>query len=43
MEPARAAARALARQGRVEITQRGTVLDPDADWRGPVRIRIVGP
>lgn len=41
MEPARQAARTLARAGRVEITQRGVVLDPDADWRGPVRIRRV--
>lgn len=39
MEPAREAARQLARAGEVQITQRGTVLDPDGDWRGPVRIR----
>lgn len=39
MEPARQAARALARAGEVQITQRGEVLDPDAEWRGPVRIR----
>lgn len=40
MEPARQAARALARTGEVEVTQKGVVLDPDAIWRGPVRIRI---
>lgn len=33
-------ARHLAIEGRVEITQRGEVLDPDATWKGPVRIRI---
>lgn len=39
MDDARSVARALARDGRVEISQRGAVLDPDADWSGPVRIR----
>ncbi len=39
MEPAREAARELARQGRVDILQRGQVVDPDAAWRGPIRIR----
>lgn len=39
MDGARDAARELARAGEVEITQRGEVLDPDATWRGPVRIR----
>ena len=39
MERTRAAARALARDGAVEITQRGAVLDPDGQWHGPVRIR----
>lgn len=39
MGPAREAARQLARAGEVEITQRGAVLDPDGDWRGPIRIR----
>ena len=37
MEPARDIARDLARDGVVEISQRGTVLDPDAGWRGPIR------
>lgn len=36
---ARDLARELARAGQVELTQRGRVLDPDADWRGPIRIR----
>jgi hypothetical protein len=39
MDDARHAARDLARRGEVEITQRGEVLDPDATWRGPIRIR----
>ena len=43
MEPAREAARALARAGEMEVTQKGVVLDADAIWRGPVRIRRSGP
>jgi hypothetical protein len=39
MAQARDIARDLARRGEVEISQKGTVLDPDADWRGPIRIR----
>lgn len=39
MEPAREAARRLARSGDVEITQRGVVLDPDGSWHGPIRVR----
>ncbi len=36
---AREVARELAKAGHVEITQRGEVLDPDGDWRGPIRVR----
>ncbi|OBJ53133.1 S-adenosylmethionine tRNA ribosyltransferase [Mycobacterium sp. 1423905.2] len=39
MDEAREIARELARSGAVEITQRGAVVDPDATWRGPIRIR----
>lgn len=39
MDDARDIARDLARSGDVEITQKGTVLDPDQPWRGPIRIR----
>ena len=39
MDDARDIARDLARKGDVEITQKGEVLDPDATWRGPIRIR----
>ena len=38
-DDARDIARELARLGHVEITQKGDVLDPDATWRGPIRIR----
>jgi hypothetical protein len=41
MDDARAVARELARGGDVEITQKGEVLDPDATWRGPIRIRAL--
>lgn len=33
-------ARELARQRRVQVTQGGEPLDPDAPWKGPVRIRL---
>ena len=39
MDEARDIARSLARDGEVVITQGGDVVDPDADWRGPIRIR----
>jgi hypothetical protein len=39
MGHARDIARDLARAGEVQIMQRGKVLDPDAQWRGPIRIR----
>lgn len=39
MDAAREISRRLARRGVVQITQRGEVLDPDAQWRGPIRIR----
>lgn len=42
MDDARDIARELARDGDVEISQKGAVLDPDAPWRGPVRIRATG-
>jgi Protein of unknown function (DUF3253) len=35
----RTVAFALARDGDVEITQRGNVIDPDRPSRGPIRIR----
>ncbi|GFG52501.1 S-adenosylmethionine tRNA ribosyltransferase [Mycolicibacterium agri] len=40
MDEARDAARALAREGKVVITQGGEAVDPDVEWRGPIRISI---
>ncbi len=42
MADATAVARDLARDGTVEITQGGRVIDPDREWRGPIRIRTAG-
>jgi hypothetical protein len=39
MPEAREVARELANDGHVHITQRGEVLDPNGDWRGPIRVR----
>jgi hypothetical protein len=39
MDDARDAARELAREGAVVITQGDGVVDPNATWRGPIRIR----
>jgi hypothetical protein len=39
MADAQNVARELARAGDVEITQGGKAVDPDGDWRGPIRIR----
>lgn len=36
-------ARTAARSGEIVITQRGEKLDPKADWRGPVRLRLPPP
>ncbi|GLP77616.1 hypothetical protein TUM20983_47260 [Mycobacterium antarcticum] len=41
MDDARDVARELAKAGDVEITQKGNALDPDAAWRGPIRIRTL--
>ncbi|MDJ0973817.1 MAG: DUF2256 and DUF3253 domain-containing protein [Planctomycetota bacterium] len=38
MEPARRAARRLAHQGLIEITQKGHTVDPGT-FRGPIRLR----
>jgi hypothetical protein len=40
MDDSRSSALALARDGDVEITQRGEVVDPRQTPRGPIRIRI---
>ena len=40
MEPARQVARRMASEGRIEILQRGETLDPEAEFRGPIRLRL---
>lgn len=42
MEPAREAARRLVAAGRIEITQKGRVVDPSTA-RGPIRLRLLTP
>ncbi|MEA5363037.1 DUF3253 domain-containing protein [Amycolatopsis sp., V23-08] len=37
---ARDLARELARTGEVRLTQGNRTLDPDGEWRGPIRIRL---
>lgn len=40
MAEVRDVARQLAKDGHVEVTQKGTPLDPAAEWKGPIRIRL---
>jgi hypothetical protein len=40
METTREVARSLALDGLVQVTQRGALLDPQAAWRGPIRLRL---
>lgn len=42
MEPTRCAARELAREGAIDVVQRGKVLDPDQPFQGPIRLRLKG-
>ena len=42
MEPTRAAARRLVVEGRIEMVQRGAVVDPSRA-KGPIRLRRIGP
>jgi hypothetical protein len=39
MDAVREVARELVREGVVVVTQRAETLDPDTEWRGPIRIR----
>jgi hypothetical protein len=39
MEPVRMAARRLQRAGRIDITQKGRIVDPDRA-KGPIRLRL---
>jgi hypothetical protein len=40
MTPVRHAAQALARDGRIEILRKGQPVDPNAEIRGVIRLRI---
>ena len=40
MESVRQAARLLTHAGKIEITQKGKVVDP-SDFRGPIRLRLI--
>ena len=40
---AREVARTAARAGEIVVTQRAKKLNPNADWRGPVRLRLTAP
>ena len=40
MPVVREVARQLMTEGRIEVTQGGQPLDPQATWKGPVRIRL---
>ena len=39
MEGVRQRARHLAKAGHIDITQGGHAVDPEAEWRGPIRLR----
>ncbi|KAG0586133.1 hypothetical protein KC19_2G066900 [Ceratodon purpureus] len=41
MDVTREVARQLALDGRIEITQKGRAVDPEAPLRGPIRLRLV--
>lgn len=43
MERTREIARALAREGAIEITRRGERMRPDARVKGPIRLRLAAP
>mmetsp|Transcript_198 Transcript_198/g.1427 ORF Transcript_198/g.1427 Transcript_198/m.1427 type:complete len:88 (+) Transcript_198:195-458(+) len=40
MEDTRQVARQLAREGNIQIVQKGIVLDPNAAFKGPIRLRL---
>ena len=42
MDAARDVARSLAREGHIAVVQKGERLDPDEEWRGPIRLRRAG-
>lgn len=40
MEHTRLAARSLAREGEIEVMQKGAVLSSEQEYRGPIRLRL---
>ena len=40
MEPTRKAARGLVREGKIDVMQKGAVLEKDEEYRGPIRLRL---
>ena len=40
MEPTREATRALVREGKLDVMQKGKVLDTDEPYKGPIRLRL---
>lgn len=38
MEPTRHAARSLAREGKIDVMQKGVVLGLEEEYRGPIRL-----
>ncbi|MDH4573923.1 DUF3253 domain-containing protein [Salinicola acroporae] len=39
MAPVRASSRELAREGRLDVLQRGRTLSPEAPWHGAIRLQ----
>jgi len=40
MQPTRDAARSLAREGKIDVMQKGNVVGVDEEYRGPIRLRM---
>ena len=40
MQPTRDAARCLAREGEIDVMQKGNILGVDDEYRGPIRLRL---
>lgn len=40
MQPTRDAARSLAREGQVDVMQKGNVIGVEDEYRGPIRLRL---
>ena len=40
MQPTRDAARSLVKEGRIDVMQKGNVIDVNEEYRGPIRLRL---